>query len=180
MSPRWPSLPRIGRSQTTRGTRGDFGACLAQTVPPAIRTDRLPQNDTHSITGICEERMASALGVVGRGRGVVHHVIGAGGVFTRARRRTDDSTGQVSPVVGGFGLGDDVEGLVDERAGTLSLDLSASGAGLRWTSGTAAGDRFGFGAGLAPDRHRVRGRSPTTEATVRHRSSDQNGTTRGG
>ena len=50
-------------------------------------------------------------------------------------------------MVGGFGLGDGVEGLVDERTGALAVDVPVGGVGLVWSSEGGGGDRFGFGPG---------------------------------
>ena len=58
--------------------------------------------------------------------------------------------GSGSPVVGGFGLGDGVEGLVDERSGGFSFDLPVTGGvGVGWDSRRAGVDRFGLGEGWA-------------------------------
>jgi RHS repeat-associated protein len=57
-------------------------------------------------------------------------------------------TGDV-PLVGGFGVGDGLEALVDERTGDLSLGLSAGGVGIGWDSRLIGRDRFGFGDGWA-------------------------------
>lgn len=51
-------------------------------------------------------------------------------------------------VVGGFGVGDGIEALVDERDGALSFALPAGGLDLTWDSRAASGvGRFGLGAG---------------------------------
>jgi hypothetical protein len=52
----------------------------------------------------------------------------------------------VSPVVGGFGLGDGLEALVGERDGSLAMKFPVAGLGLRWDS-RAVGVDVGFGKG---------------------------------
>lgn len=59
----------------------------------------------------------------------------------------DPGEGGGSWPVGGFGLGDGIEGLVEERSGALSFVLPAGGVSLGWDSRSAAADRYGFGAG---------------------------------
>lgn len=55
--------------------------------------------------------------------------------------------GAATPVVGGFGLGDRIEGLIDEQTGVLSVDLPVAGVGMGWSSQLSAVDRFGLGPG---------------------------------
>lgn len=51
-----------------------------------------------------------------------------------------------SPVVGAFGLGDDLEATISERDGALEFNLQAAGLALKWDSRAAAGaDRHGLG-----------------------------------
>ncbi|WP_211367952.1 hypothetical protein, partial [Microbacterium rhizomatis] len=56
-------------------------------------------------------------------------VLGSGVVSASA---AEGDGASVSPVVGGFGLGDGVEGLIDERVGSFAFDVRSSGVGLRW------------------------------------------------
>ncbi|KAA9108017.1 RHS repeat-associated core domain-containing protein [Microbacterium rhizomatis] len=58
-----------------------------------------------------------------------------------------DGAGSATPVVGGFGLGDGVEGLINERVGSFSFGLPASGLGLQWDSRAIGVDQVGFGPG---------------------------------
>ncbi|KAA9108270.1 RHS repeat domain-containing protein [Microbacterium rhizomatis] len=74
-------------------------------------------------------------------------VVLAGSTVSASAADGGGGSGSVSPVVGGFGLGDGVEGLIDERVGSLSLDLLTAGLGLRWDSRAVGADRVGFGAG---------------------------------
>ncbi|MDR5698751.1 RHS repeat domain-containing protein [Agromyces aerolatus] len=50
-------------------------------------------------------------------------------------------------VLGGFALGDDVEGLVDPQTGAFSFTLPVAGASIGWDSRAAGVDRSGLGAG---------------------------------
>ena len=71
-----------------------------------------------------------------------------GWVCRRCGRRGLRVAGSGSvPVVGGFGLGDGVEGLVDERSGGFRFEVLVSGGvGVGWDSGVGV-DRFGLGPG---------------------------------
>ncbi|KAA9108016.1 RHS repeat protein [Microbacterium rhizomatis] len=92
----------------------------------------------------------SSARVVGRvGLGVVLTgclVLGLGAVSAIAAEGDDGAAG-ATPVVGGFGLGDGVEGLIDERVGSFSLGLPAAGLGLQWDSRAIGADEVGFGPG---------------------------------
>jgi YD repeat-containing protein len=57
-------------------------------------------------------------------------------------------SGVGSAVVGGFGVGDGVEALVDERSGGLSITVPVGSGGLSWSSAAAGVDRFGLGPGV--------------------------------
>ncbi|KAA9108019.1 RHS repeat domain-containing protein [Microbacterium rhizomatis] len=93
--------------------------------------------------------MRSVLGV---GRGACSVVLvgclvlGAGAVSASAAEG-DRAADSASPIVGGFGLGDGVEGLIDERVGSFSFAVAVAGLGLRWDSRSIGVDRVGFGSG---------------------------------
>jgi hypothetical protein len=52
-------------------------------------------------------------------------------------------------VLGGFAIGDGVEGLVDPSTGTFSVTLPVAGLAVSWNSSAAAVDRSGLGGGWA-------------------------------
>jgi RHS repeat-associated protein len=70
-----------------------------------------------------------------------------GGVVAPAWSAEDTTGAGQSPVVGGFGLGDGLEAMVDERDGAAQLQLSAGALQLTWDSRRAGFDRNGFGPG---------------------------------
>ncbi|WP_308798657.1 RHS repeat-associated core domain-containing protein [Agromyces silvae] len=70
-----------------------------------------------------------------------------GGVVSPAWAAEPGDGGGSSWPVGGFALGDEVEGLIDERSGALSFVLPAGSLGLSWDARAAAVDRHGFGHG---------------------------------
>jgi RHS repeat-associated protein len=74
---------------------------------------------------------------------------------------TSPSAGQ-SPIVGGFGLGDALEAMVEERDGALTFKVPVAGLALTWDSRSAGVDRVGFGAGWGLGLAHV-----TTEGGVR-------------
>jgi YD repeat-containing protein len=53
-----------------------------------------------------------------------------------------------SAVVGGFGVGDGAEALIDERSGGFSITVPVGSGGLSWSSAAAGVDRFGLGPGV--------------------------------
>ncbi|KAA9111311.1 RHS repeat-associated core domain-containing protein [Microbacterium rhizomatis] len=73
-------------------------------------------------------------------------VLGAGAVSASAADG-ESGSGSATPVVGGFGLGDAIEGLIDERVGSFTFDVPVDGVGLRWDSRAVGADRVGFGSG---------------------------------
>jgi RHS repeat-associated protein len=52
-----------------------------------------------------------------------------------------------SAVVGGFGIGDGAEALIEERSGGLRIDVPVGSGGLSWSSASAGVDQVGFGPG---------------------------------
>jgi RHS repeat-associated protein len=64
-----------------------------------------------------------------------------------ARASATGGSGAGTPVVGGFGLGDGLEGLIDERDGALSVSVDVAELTLAWDSRSSTEDRYGFGAG---------------------------------
>src|SRR5262245_16552801 len=69
-----------------------------------------------------------------------------GGVLSPTWAAEDDG-GAGSPVVGGFSMGDGLEGTISERDGAFSLAFPVGGLSLGWASGGIGVDRFGFGSG---------------------------------
>jgi RHS repeat-associated protein len=57
--------------------------------------------------------------------------------------------GGQTPVVGGFGLGDRLEGLIDAQSGDFSFTVPVAGLEVSWGSRGAGVDRFGLGGGWA-------------------------------
>jgi len=56
--------------------------------------------------------------------------------------------GEGTPIVGAFGLGDGLEGLIDERDGALAVSMTAAaGLTLTWDSRAVPVNRYGFGHG---------------------------------
>lgn len=73
-------------------------------------------------------------------------VVGVG-VDSAAGADRSESSDAATAVVGGFGLGDGVEGLVDERLGSLTVGVPVGGLGVSWSSELSGANRFGLGAG---------------------------------
>ncbi|KAA9105621.1 RHS repeat-associated core domain-containing protein [Microbacterium rhizomatis] len=69
------------------------------------------------------------------------------GVVSANAADGDGESGSAEPVVGGFGLGDGVEGLIDERVGSFSFGVPVADLGLRWDSRAVGANRVGFGSG---------------------------------
>jgi len=77
--------------------------------------------------------------------------VATGGVVAPSWAGTSEragAPGETEPaLLGGFALGDDVEGLVDPGTGAFSFALPAAGVSIGWDSRAAAVDGSGLGAG---------------------------------
>lgn len=71
-------------------------------------------------------------------------VVGLGASSAAASDQTGSSP---SPMVGGFGVGDGSEELVDPRTGAFALEVPVGTVTLTWSSQRAGLDRFGLGTG---------------------------------
>ncbi|WP_308797527.1 RHS repeat domain-containing protein [Agromyces silvae] len=79
--------------------------------------------------------------------GLVSVAIAAGGV-TAAWGAGAEGGAAEAPVVGGFGVGDATEAMIDERDGSVQLSVPVADLALTWDSrAVAAGDQTGFGRG---------------------------------
>lgn len=77
--------------------------------------------------------------------GLIGVALGAAPPLTPARAGGDDATG--AALIGGFALGDGLEGTIDERVGAFHFELPVGGLGLVWDSRQVADDRYRLGAG---------------------------------
>jgi RHS repeat-associated protein len=60
----------------------------------------------------------------------------------------DETTGDAT--IGGFGVGDGLEAMVDERDGAVTLRVPVAGMTLTWDSRDMGSDRYSLGAGWSP------------------------------
>lgn len=68
------------------------------------------------------------------------------GSFASPAHAAEPAPGE-NPLVGAFGIGDDLEATISERDGAFELGFDVGGLGLKWDSLAAADDRHGIGPG---------------------------------